>query len=374
MGTVVMGSSGFDVIIIGAGIIGSSLAYHLSRTAAAVAVVDRNQPATGTTASSFAYVNAAAKRPFPYFTLNAAGMAEHAALREEIGEAPWRIAGGRLLWHRNPIEMARIETFVAESVRWGYRAEWLDIADVARIEPDLRLGPAIDRAVHFPQETAVEAPLLAKQLLRLAVDRGVKTVVGQPVIGLCRAGGRIAGVTLASGEQLAAPVVINCAGPDADHIAQLAGRHLPLGPQIGLIVHATLNGARVSRILDASDVLIRPIETGGSHLVFQDVASDAEIVKGAPVLQVAERLLERVRGIYPSGASLTLDRCTVGMRPIPADGVTSAGLLPAVPGYGEIVTHSGVTLGPLLGRLIAEEIAGNAPSALLSAFRPDRFT
>lgn len=367
-------SNGYDVVVIGAGIIGAALAYHLSRAGASVAVIDRNQPASGTTASSFAYVNAAAKRPLPYFKLNAAGMTEHAALRKEIGEAPWRIIGGRLLWDRDPAEMARIHAFAAESADWGYRVEWLDADDVARLEPDLCLDPSVERVAYFPDETAVNAPSLAKQLLDLAVSAGVVSRSGQPVIGLSRLGGRINGVTLANGEQLGARFVVNCAGPDADHIAQLAGRHLPLAPEIGLIAHANLEAGAIHRILDASGVLIRPIETGSSHLIFQEVASDAGIVRGEPAAHVAERLIESVRVIFPEHASLQLAPWTIGMRPIPADGVTSAGLLASLPGYGEIVTHSGVTLGPLLGRLVANEIAGGAPDGLLAEFRPDRFS
>jgi glycine/D-amino acid oxidase-like deaminating enzyme len=373
MSAVVAETKGQDVVIVGAGIIGSALAYHLRRSGARVAIVDRNQPATGTTASSFAYVNAASKRPYPYFRLNAAGMAEHAALREEIGDAPGRVAGGRLLWHRDMDEMARIEALVTESAGWGYRAEWLDALAVAELEPDLRLDAAGDRAAYFPDETAVDAPSLAKRLLDLAVGGGVKPMLGQPVIGLCYRGDRIAGVTLANGEQINASFVINCAGPDADHVAQLAGRRLPLSPEIGLITYATLRGAAVHRILDASGTLIRPIATGSSRLIVQDGAADSSIVRGEPGMAVAERTLASMRALLPADATLTLDRHTVGMRPIPADGVTSAGLSTAIPGYGEIVTHSGVTLGPLLGRLIAREIAGEAPDPLLAEFRPERF-
>ncbi|CAN5403556.1 FAD-binding oxidoreductase [soil metagenome] len=362
-----------DVVVIGAGIIGSSLAYRLSQAGATVTIVDRNQPATGTTASTFAYINAATKRPRPYFDLNFAGMAEHAVLRDEIGEAPWRITGGRLLWHKEPRTVAEITELITESVGWGYRAEWLDPAEIARIEPDLRLPDEVQRVVYFPDETAVDAALLAKRLLDLAIDRGVETRFGQPVISFIRRAERIAGVTLANGEQLTAATVINCAGPDADHIAQLAGRHLPLDPIIGLIVHAELRGGAIARILESSGILIRSAVAGGSELLLQQVAADAEIEGGEPSAEVAERLLETARHIFPQNSPLVLKSWTVAVRPMPADGVSSVGLLPSIPGYGEIVTHSGVTLGPLLGRLVAQEIAGTIPDPILNAFHPERF-
>jgi glycine/D-amino acid oxidase-like deaminating enzyme len=63
----------------------------------------------------------------------------------------------------------------------------------------------------------------------------------------------------------------------------------------------------------------------------------------------------------------------VGVRPMPADKHTIAGRLAGFENAWVIATHSGVTLGPLLGRLIADEIVRETPSAMLAPFRPDRF-
>ena len=62
-----------------------------------------------------------------------------------------------------------------------------------------------------------------------------------------------------------------------------------------------------------------------------------------------------------------------GMRPVPADGHSCVGALSRIPGYYEAVTHSGVTLGPLVGRLLAREILTGEVDPLIAPFRPDRF-
>ena len=62
-----------------------------------------------------------------------------------------------------------------------------------------------------------------------------------------------------------------------------------------------------------------------------------------------------------------------GMRPVPADGHSCVGALSAIPGYFEAVTHSGVTLGPLIGRLLAREILTGEVDPLIAPFRADRF-
>ncbi|MGI8650508.1 MAG: NAD(P)/FAD-dependent oxidoreductase, partial [Rubrobacter sp.] len=73
------------VIVVGAGIIGASVAYHLAKNGAEVVLLDAADPASGTTSRSFAWVNANNKTPKSYFDLNVAGMKENEALQEELG-------------------------------------------------------------------------------------------------------------------------------------------------------------------------------------------------------------------------------------------------------------------------------------------------
>jgi glycine/D-amino acid oxidase-like deaminating enzyme len=100
---------------------------------------------------------------------------------------------------------------------------------------------------------------------------------------------------------------------------------------------------------------------------------DAGLERGDPVAPMIADLFSRATEYLPALANARLSRWSVGIRPIPADGRTSAGLVPAIPGYAEIVTHSGITLGPLLARLVAEEIVDGGVDPLLANFRPERF-
>ena len=85
------------VAVIGAGIVGSSVAYRLSEGGAAVVLIDGAGPGTGTTSTSFAWVNANNKLPREYFELNLAGMREHGRLRDELGGG-WLHPTGNLIW------------------------------------------------------------------------------------------------------------------------------------------------------------------------------------------------------------------------------------------------------------------------------------
>ncbi|MFT4214927.1 MAG: D-amino-acid oxidase, partial [Microbacterium sp.] len=70
---------------------------------------------------------------------------------------------------------------------------------------------------------------------------------------------------------------------------------------------------------------------------------------------------------------LAAHRVAAGPKPIPGDGEPVVGAVPAVTGLSVLFTHSGATLGLILGELIAEEILTGVPSPVLGAFRPDRF-
>jgi glycine/D-amino acid oxidase-like deaminating enzyme len=84
-------------------------------------------------------------------------------------------------------------------------------------------------------------------------------------------------------------------------------------------------------------------------------------------------MLERAARVFPSARDVKVVEYRVGVRPMPVDRHTIAGRVPGLTNAWMLATHSGVTLGPLLGRLMADEIVRATPTATLAPFRPDRF-
>jgi glycine/D-amino acid oxidase-like deaminating enzyme len=87
----------------------------------------------------------------------------------------------------------------------------------------------------------------------------------------------------------------------------------------------------------------------------------------------AEALLASVRGLLANGDDIRVDRHTLGLRPVPADGLPIIGPVAQAPGLYVTVMHSGVTLAALVGRLGAEEILSARPVDILAPYRLDRF-
>src|SRR5438067_6416414 len=87
-----------DVAVIGAGVVGASVAHRLAEAGARVTVLEQGRVGGGTSGASFAWTNAHLKPPRAYHDLNVAGMRAHAALREELGALPWWHGGGSVEW------------------------------------------------------------------------------------------------------------------------------------------------------------------------------------------------------------------------------------------------------------------------------------
>jgi glycine/D-amino acid oxidase-like deaminating enzyme len=359
------------IVIIGAGVVGAALAYRLAGAGQRVTLVDRAGPAHGTTGSTFAWTNSNQKVPEDYFELNRAGMRAHLELRDELGGAPWLNAGGNLFWSTSDDEVAELEGRVARLRAWGYRAEWLDRRQVRDLEPHVQIEPGIEQVAYFPDEAWVDGPALARRLCTLAAERGATLRFACEVRYLARDTERISGVVLANGERIAADLVINCAGPRADRVAALAGRALPLASTPGLVVRVSNASGLIQRVMHAPRIHMRPDADGLVMLHHGD--ADEAMARGEAPHGWIRVFFERASAYVPGFAQARLSRWSVGIRPIPSDGRTSAGLVSAIPGYAEVVTHSGITLGPLLGRLITKQIVDGVTDPLLAPFSPDRF-
>jgi len=85
------------------------------------------------------------------------------------------------------------------------------------------------------------------------------------------------------------------------------------------------------------------------------------------------RILTKIAGFLPGARGAALERLTLGFRPMPLDEFPVMGALPGTPDIHVAVTHSGVTLAPLVGRLTAEEVLGDARASLFAPYRPERF-
>ncbi len=362
------------VIVIGAGVMGASAAFRLAQAGAKVTVLEASRVGGGTSGISFAWTNAHSKPPRPYHDLNVAGMRAHAGLREEFGGTPWWHGGGSLEWELEEGRAAQAAN--VERLRsWGYAAEWITPRELAELEPDIDPTTVGDAPIaYFPEEGWLDPVPYAHAMLSAARRHGARLLCGARVSDLMLAGDRVTGVRTTDGTQHEADVVVNCAGRWANDPVRDAGLHLPLAPTAGFLVFTPPVATSLSRVVRAPMVHARP-DGAGRLMLISNVANSMLSIdtKPTPDMPEARDLVARARRLLPSTGDVAPEAARIAIRPIPADHLSAIGPMPRVRGYYLAITHSGVTLSPFLGAVIADEVVRGRERAELAKFRPARF-
>ncbi len=365
------------VVVIGAGVVGAAVAAGLARRGADVTVLEARRPGAGTTATSFGWVNAAGKEPEPYFALNHAGVRAHHAL--DGGGARWFFPTGNLEWAIGEDGCAALARRVERAEARDYPVERLTAAQAAALQPDLAAQPPGAEYVLFPYDGHAHPALLLARFLGEAVDRGARVVSNAAVTAIeGRAGGTH--VETACGGRYAADVVVSCAGRWTEGMAALVGAHIPLvdpdlagSATVGFLASTAPLPSRLSRVLTTPTLNVRP--DGAGRLLLQALDLDGLADPAAPPHPdgpLGREIAARLPGVLSGTGGAVVQDLRVGQRVLPADGQTVAGFVEGPARVYVVATHSGVTLAPLLGDLVAGEVHG-AEAGLLAGFRPSRF-
>jgi len=188
------------IVVIGAGIIGASIAWHLARKGCSVTIIAET-PGGVATPNSFAWINASWGNSEPYYRLRALSMQEWDRLADDIPSLPLTRRGG-LCWDM-PAE--ELDAYVRLHGAWGYAIRAVDASEIAEIEPNLAMVPA--HAVFVESEAAVEPESATLLLLDEAVGMGAE-IHGAAVTLLREGKGRTIVVETDSGEVEADRIVL----------------------------------------------------------------------------------------------------------------------------------------------------------------------
>jgi glycine/D-amino acid oxidase-like deaminating enzyme len=351
-----------EIIVVGAGIIGASIAWHLAKAGASVTIVEAGEAGGVATPASFAWINASWGNPEPYFRLRTRSMAEWKRLAAQAPGIQLGWVGG-LIWDLPP---DKFEAYAAEHGSWGYGIRRVDRAEAARIEPSLAEPPEL--ALHVAEEGAVEPAAAARALTADAVNRGARLLARTEVAGLLVEGGAVRGVQTSQGPLRAGEVVL-AAGVATPHLAATAGVSVPLDTPPGLLVHSRPTGKLLNGLVLAERLHMRQTAEGrivaGSDFGGADPGTDAA--------RTGRELFAAVQAMLIAGERLELERHSVGYRPTPADGFPIIGRAGSLSGLYLAVMHSGITLAPAVGLFASEQILTGRRDPLLAPYGLDRF-
>ncbi|TWF78465.1 glycine/D-amino acid oxidase-like deaminating enzyme [Pseudonocardia hierapolitana] len=337
--------------MVGAGIIGASVAYHAARLGATVTIVDKALPGTGATGESFGWIGASQRVPGPGGALRAVATQEYRRLAAELPDVrvSWR---GSLQWG-GPEPLGDLEP----------GRHLVDAEQVAAMEPNLRTPPA--RAVHIPGDGAVDPPAITDALVSAARARGGRLEAGTAATRLRVARGRVVGVETTSG-LLESGTVVLANGADVAVLCGPLGVAVPVAPSPAILLRLAGPPDLVRTVVATRDVEVRTARDGElvSAVGYAGETTAAELARSAG------RIRGRISEMFRGGEEVRLLGARVGMRPMPADGHPVIGPLPTVRGAYVAAMHSGVTLAAVAGRLVAEEIVHGVDAPELRGCRP----
>jgi D-hydroxyproline dehydrogenase subunit beta len=375
---------GYDVVVVGAGIVGAACSYFLARGGLRVAVVERGTVASGTTGAGEGNILVSDKEPGPELELAQLSHRLWQELAGDLGPGAELEPKGGLVVAAGPAERAQLDRFAAAQAAAGVEIEPASPADLRALEPQLADGLA--GGVRYPQDMQVQPMMAAARLLRRARDLGAELLFRQEVTGLETSGGRVTGVRTARGV-LSAGLVVNAAGPWAGELAARAGAPLPVLPRRGFIVvtealprlirHKVYTADYVANVASGSAGLeiSTVVEATASGTVLIGASRERVGFDRSPSLRVVGMLAARATRLFPFLSEARAIRFYRGFRPYCPDHLPVIGADERLAGLLHACGHegAGVGLAPATGQLIAQLAAGQAPAVSLAPFAPGRF-
>lgn len=338
------------IVVIGAGIVGASLAYHLAGKGAEVTVLDAGDVACGVTGRSFAWINTSHSATDPIAALRGAAIEQYRRLESELPGLAIRWSGALTYGVQAPSPSATLVS--RERIR--------------ELEPNLRHPPL--QASHAPDEGALDAVKATHALLAGARAKGATVLTHTQVVALATHGTRVTGVQTAAGI-IETDMVVLAAGTGTAALTEAIGLPLPILASPAIFIRYAAPSGLVRSILSSPDMEVRQADDG-TLLAAEDYLDDApQNQPAALALRTAKVIRNELDGV----TSLQTQQACIGLRPMPADGIPIIGPLPSVAGVYVCTMHPGVVLAAVVGQLASEEIMQGKTSPALAPCRPERF-
>lgn len=356
------------IAVVGAGIIGVMIAYHLARRGAAVTVLDP-APNSGCTPGAFAMLIAGQTSGSAEFNdLYVRAVADWHRFQAELGgdlRVQW---GGTLNWAAPGDHVAKIRADQAKLTSWGVDVEPLKAADIARLCPGAVAGP-FGAGYFLPDQGAVDIDEVMAVVTAHAVRHGAVFRKAKVRGFGSQTGG---GVQLLTDQgPVDAEKVVLAAGQHNTDLAALVGAKVPLDLVSGTLAHSKPMPPILHRVLNGPLGSIKQDPDGC-------IVTGLDYAPGASGIDISDeygrRLLATAAQTVPALRDAKLDRMTLGYVPIPAqDKMPIVGRVAPTPNVYVASMMSGVTVAPLLARLITTEVLEDVRIEMLASFRPERF-
>jgi len=375
-----------DVIVIGGGAIGSSIAFHLARHKIGVILLEKGGLASGSSGACDGLVFLQSKKPGIHLELALASLKLFKNLADRLPmDMEFRQAGG-LVVIESEAELEVMKSYVAEQRATGLEVSLLDAAETRRLEPCL--AENIVGAAYSPMDSQVNPIRMTLALALGAKEGGAEIITDSPVTGMEQIGAGTWSVT-AGRDVYQAPTVVNAAGVLAPQIAAMVGLDIPIKPRRGQLIVTDFEGVELNHCLISAGYIAAKFnpeiarEAGQGVSIEQTksgnllLGSTREFVgfNRRTTLSGLKSIAARSSKIIPGLSAMNLIRSFAGLRPYTPDGLPCLGLVEGLEGLIMAAGHEGdgISLSLITGHLMAQLVVSGRTDIPLDDFNVARF-
>src|SRR6266498_2100877 len=298
----------YDAIVIGAGVMGASIAFHLAERGLKIAILERRVAASGATGHSSGLVRmhydlaAESELTFKSYKLYFSNWRERVG-----GECGFQQTGFMQIAKREHEDKLRGN--VANQQRIGINTSVISADDVRKLVPDF-ITDQFDFAAYEPDSGYADATLTTNSFIEATKRNGAMLIQNYEVTALRTAGGKVTGVSTTKGD-FDAPIIVNAAGAWAKHVARFAGLEVPLETWTHDVafLHRPPSLGKIPAVIDDTiNCYFRPegsalILAAGEDESLRGEAPDAEDQTPTPAFleKLIDALVQRIPKIEESG-------------------------------------------------------------------------
>jgi glycine/D-amino acid oxidase-like deaminating enzyme len=357
-----VGAASPEVVVIGAGAVGALCAYELARRGLRVRVLERRAPCRGTSGATFSWTAAHSKEPLAYHRFSREAIARFPGLGERLGVELALRPCFSLYAELEPDGYQARRDATLRKVEEGYGLAWLEGEEARALVP--QLAPEVLGASLCRGEATIDAFQFVRGALRAAEVMGAELCLGEEATALEKDRHGIRAVRTRR-ERIPCRSAVLTTGAWGNELLATIGLRLPLLQVQGELLVTEPWPERLPGVV--ADVQQTP--RGNLLLGVSWAPGQVDTATTAPQLSATA---QRACRVLPFLERVRVIRSFAGVRPVPHDMVPYLGATGHCPGLVMALTHSGITLAPLLGEVVADAVQGRRHASLHHSFSPDR--
>tara|TARA_Y100000996_G_scaffold57006_1_gene38659 strand:- start:1250 stop:2395 length:1146 start_codon:yes stop_codon:yes gene_type:complete len=352
-----------EAIIVGAGIIGSSIAYELSKRGVKVTLIDKNAPGSACSGSSFSWINATyPKKPYSYNLFSQLGINAFQLVQKELSlDIKWN---GSLEWSSEIEDQEELIESVKELKSYpkytptsiiGYKK-------AKKLEPYINFK-GNENIIFSKADGAIDPKDAISKMIAAIKKNGGSVLYPCKFEKIIESNNSFSKIKTSMGI-LKSENIVFCNGIDIDNSFNI---NFLKKPRPGVIIKTNPKKDLINSVVYGPKIHAHQ-QSNGQVIIGEQITAPIEENSKNHLIRINKHFKNMVKGVSDLNPSEVL----IGWRPIPKDDLPIIGRFKNKSVYVAVM-HSGISLAAIVGNLVSQEIVDEVDSLLLKDFRPSRF-